>query len=277
MARILIPLPADDFDPTESAVPWLKLRQAGHSASFATPYGIRAEADPIMLTGQGLGWLKGLLRANSHGRDAYAAMAASAEFAKPLAWREIRHGDFDALLLPGGHAPGMRRYLESSELQACVAEFFAAGKPVAAICHGVPLAACTKDASGRSVLYGRKTTALTKTLELSAWALTALWMGGYYRTYAKVLQDEVTAVLKSPDDFLTGPAALKRDSPTDLSPGFVVKDGKAHVQPVDVSRTFQGISVVATGLSGGEDVIVDGQLLLSEGTPVAPRAPKAGA
>jgi hypothetical protein len=54
-------------------------------------------------------------------------------------------------------------------------------------------------------------------------------------------------------------------------------DGKAHVQPVNVSRTFQGISVVASGLAGGEDVIVDGQLLLSEGTPVAPRGPKAGA
>lgn len=58
---------------------------------------------------------------------------------------------------------------------------------------------------------------------------------------------------------------------------FVMQDGKAHVQPVNVSRTFQGISVIASGLSGGEDVIVDGQLLLSEGTPVAPRAPKAGA
>jgi len=58
---------------------------------------------------------------------------------------------------------------------------------------------------------------------------------------------------------------------------FIMKDGKAHVQPVNVSRTFQGISVIASGLSGGEDVIVDGQLLLSEGIPVAPRAPKAGA
>lgn len=58
---------------------------------------------------------------------------------------------------------------------------------------------------------------------------------------------------------------------------FVMKDGKAHVQPVNVSRTFQGISVIASGLSGGEDVIVDGQLLLSEGIAVAPRAPKAGA
>jgi RND family efflux transporter MFP subunit len=58
---------------------------------------------------------------------------------------------------------------------------------------------------------------------------------------------------------------------------FVVQDGKAHVQPVDVNRTFQGTSVIAKGLSGGEDVIVDGQLLLSEGTLVASRVRKAGA
>ncbi|MEH2570154.1 RND family efflux transporter MFP subunit [Bradyrhizobium sp. AZCC 2289] len=58
---------------------------------------------------------------------------------------------------------------------------------------------------------------------------------------------------------------------------FVMKDGRAHVQPVNVSRTFQGTSVLATGLTGGEDVVVDGQLLLSEGTPIAPRAAKAGA
>jgi RND family efflux transporter MFP subunit len=58
---------------------------------------------------------------------------------------------------------------------------------------------------------------------------------------------------------------------------FVIVDGKAHVQPVEISRTFQGLSVAAKGLSGGEDVIVDGQLLLSEGTLVAARARKAGA
>src|SRR3954451_18140413 len=58
---------------------------------------------------------------------------------------------------------------------------------------------------------------------------------------------------------------------------FVVRDGAAKVQPVNVSRTFQGISVVTSGLSGGEDVVTDGQLLLSEGTPIAARAPKAGA
>src|SRR3954470_14889218 len=58
---------------------------------------------------------------------------------------------------------------------------------------------------------------------------------------------------------------------------FVVRDGAARVQPVKVERTFQGTSVILEGLSGGEDVVVDGQLLLSDGTRVESRARKAGA
>lgn len=58
---------------------------------------------------------------------------------------------------------------------------------------------------------------------------------------------------------------------------FTVKDGIAHVQPVQVDRTFQGTSVITSGLSGNEDVVVDGQLLLTEGTQVEARARKAGA
>lgn len=58
---------------------------------------------------------------------------------------------------------------------------------------------------------------------------------------------------------------------------FLVKDGVAKVQPVKVDRTFQGISVISEGLSGDESVVVDGQLLLSDGSRVEPRARKAGA
>ena len=58
---------------------------------------------------------------------------------------------------------------------------------------------------------------------------------------------------------------------------FVVRDGAAKVQPVKVDRTFQGYSVISEGLSGGEIVVTDGQLLLSDGTRVEPRARKAGA
>src|SRR4030088_1300722 len=82
-------------------------------------------------------------------------------------------------------------------------------------------------------------------------------------------------VLRTEEAITVPPAAVQRSQNGNYV--FIVKDGKAHAQPVNVSRTFHGISVVASGLSGGEDVIVDGQLLLSEGTPVAPRAPKTGA
>ncbi|WP_398471502.1 efflux RND transporter periplasmic adaptor subunit [Tardiphaga sp.] len=58
---------------------------------------------------------------------------------------------------------------------------------------------------------------------------------------------------------------------------FVVKDGKAQIQPVEVDRTFQGQSVITTGLSGNEEVVVDGQLLLTQGTQVESRKRKAGA
>jgi RND family efflux transporter MFP subunit len=58
---------------------------------------------------------------------------------------------------------------------------------------------------------------------------------------------------------------------------FVMQNGRAHVQPVEISRTSDGQSVISKGLSGGEDVVTDGQLLLSQGTLIAPRAPKAGA
>jgi hypothetical protein len=58
---------------------------------------------------------------------------------------------------------------------------------------------------------------------------------------------------------------------------FVVKEGVAKVQAVKIERTLQGLSVITEGLTGNEDVVVDGQLLLSNGSRVEPRARKAGA
>jgi len=47
----------------------------------------------------------------------------------------------------------MRQYLGSPVLQAQVARFWALGRPVGAICHGVLVLARTRDAAtGRSVL-----------------------------------------------------------------------------------------------------------------------------
>ncbi|HTM74944.1 MAG TPA: efflux RND transporter periplasmic adaptor subunit, partial [Pseudolabrys sp.] len=55
---------------------------------------------------------------------------------------------------------------------------------------------------------------------------------------------------------------------------FTVKDGIAKVQNVQVERQVGRETVIASGLSGGETVVIDGQLLLSDGTRVNPRPPK---
>jgi putative intracellular protease/amidase len=261
MAVVLIPLPALDFDPTEVAVSWRILRTRGHEVVFATPDGSAARADDLMVTGRGLdpwGWVPLLrhvavvgraLRANADGRTAHAALVRDPSFGSPVRWVDARESAFDGLLLPGGHrARGMRAYLESPDLQQLVAEFFAADKPVAAVCHGVLLAARSRNpVTGTSVLYGRRTTALTWPLEHTAWSIarrTRFWDPSYYRTYPDgpgrppgfmSVQQEVTRALARPEDFVDVPAdapdyRLKtsgraRDTEADRRPGWVVRDG----------------------------------------------------
>jgi putative intracellular protease/amidase len=260
-ARVLIPLPRRDFDPTEAAVSWKVLRGLGHGVVFATPDGNAAAADNIMVTGEGLDpWgrfpalrriklIGAVLRADAEGRRAYAEMQADPAYMAPLRWSHVEAGELDGLLLPGGHrARGMREYLESDRLQKLVAAFFEAGKPVGAICHGVVLAARSIDArTGKSVLHGRRTTALTWALENSGWKLGRLgrfWDPDYYRTYMeedgepagfRSVEAEVTRALASPADFLdvdpSDPDARRKRSGTsrdrlnDARPAFVVRDG----------------------------------------------------
>jgi len=52
---------------------------------------------------------------------------------------------------------------------------------------------------------------------------------------------------------------------------FVVKDKIAKVQKVQVERQVGALSVITSGLSGGETVVTDGQLLLSDGAQVDQR------
>jgi putative intracellular protease/amidase len=262
VATVLIPIPDTDFDPTEVAVSWQVLTAHGHTVVFSTDSGGQAVADDIMVTGRGLDfWSKipglgrvivvgRILRANRDARAAYARMQASTEYRQPTAWAETGLDGVDCLLLPGGHrARGMRSYIDSDVLQRRVAEAFRRDIVVAAICHGVLLAARTIDAhTGRSVLYGRKTTALTWQFERRAWRIarvTRFWDPDYYRTYADKpgepvgymsVQAEVTRALESPDDFrdvAEGSAdwrrktsGMARDTASNSRPAFVVDDGR---------------------------------------------------
>ncbi len=223
MARLWIPLPDRDFDVTEVAVPWRMLTEAGHEVVFATEEaGTRPSADPLLLTGV----LFGQLGAEPEPKQFYDALCAAPEFQKTLAWREVVPEAYDAMLLPGGHAPGMRQYLGSPELQSKVAAFWALGRPVAAICHGVLVLARAK-LDGQSLLQDRQTTCLPKYLERLAYYMTAWKLGTYYRTYPLYVEDEVRAALgEAGRQFHRGPlSAGARDTASDSSPAFVVEDG----------------------------------------------------
>ena len=258
---IIIPIPHQDFDPSEVAIPWKLLRARGYEVHFATPDGQRGHADPMMLSGRGLDlWgtlpllnrlkLMGLiLRANGEARAAYAEMERDQRFLHPLRYDALSLDAFDGLLLPGGHcARGMRRYLEDTQLQNFVARWFDADQPAAAVCHGVVLAARSiSPATGKSALHGRKTVALTWAMENKVWNLMKFggrfWNADYYRTYVEEagepagyrgVQAEVTRALAAPSDFVDVPAdapdhfrktsGMFRDTSEDLRAAWVVRD-----------------------------------------------------
>ncbi|MDE2422004.1 MAG: DJ-1/PfpI family protein [Gammaproteobacteria bacterium] len=259
---VIIPIPNQDFDPTEVAVPWKVLTDLGYKVVFATPDGGSAAADAFMVTGEELDlWgkipvlkkakLVGLmLRADHRARSAYAALTKDSAFLTPLKYSDLRVEDYDGLLLPGGHrARGMRAFLESKTLQDFVGAFFDSGKPAAAICHGVVLAARSiSPSTGKSVLYGRKTTALTWKMERTASRLMKflgrVWDADYYRTYTEKqgdpvgywsVQAEVTRALARPEDFqdvtpetpyfFRKDSGLFRDRVEDARASFIVEDG----------------------------------------------------
>jgi len=225
MATVLMLLPRYDYDPSESAVPWAALIDAGHRVIFATPDGHPAYADRL-LTDIGFGLLSPLLMTAPHALERYQRMIADSSFLHPIRHDGWRVAQFDALLIPGGHAPGMRTLLDSEAAQACVVESFRRDRIVAAICHGPVLLARSRDkTTGQSVLHGRRTTALTRMLEFSAFALTAASLGRYYRTSALSVEAEVKAALGDASRFSLGTLPLRRDTPQNLQPGFALCDG----------------------------------------------------
>ncbi|MFI8106423.1 type 1 glutamine amidotransferase domain-containing protein [Streptomyces sp. NPDC086023] len=222
---ILFLLPSSDYDPTEAAVPWAALRRAGYDVHFATPDGQGALADR-RLTDTGFSWLSPWLMTRRAELAAYRRLTEDPRFRAPMAYADVDPTAVTGLFVPGGHAQGMRTMLEDATAQRLFADVFTRDVPVGAVCHGVLLAARAKDpATGRSVLYGRRTTALTSLLELTGWNLTRLWLGRYYRTYPATVQEEVTAALAAPRHFLAGPRLPLRDTARRPGRGFTVRDG----------------------------------------------------
>ena len=181
--------------------------------------GSMPKADALTLEGP---LPKGLL-ISPEAKERYRELEQSLAFQKPLSWAEVDVDDYDAVVLPGGHAPGMRPYLESELMREKLRAFWLTGRIVGAICHGVLALARTRGEDGKSVLYGKRTTALTRMMELGAYVLTFMKHGRHYRTYDEFLESEVKSLLASPKDFEHGRVGLSEVPKPEQ--GFVVEDG----------------------------------------------------
>jgi putative intracellular protease/amidase len=107
--QVIIPLPDRDFDTTEVAIPWKHFVEAGLQVTFSTEAGHIGQTDPRLLTGV----IFGQLGAKPDAIAAYRELEKDEAFRHPIPYESIDPQEYDVLLLPGGHAKGMRQYLES--------------------------------------------------------------------------------------------------------------------------------------------------------------------
>jgi putative intracellular protease/amidase len=91
------------------------------------------------------------------------------------------------------------------------------------VCHGpVLLARSQHPDTGRSVVAGRRMTALTKLLERSGYWLTRWTLGRRFRTYPEYVQDEVVRAIGDRTKFEMGPLVPSYANPFTVTDGNLV-------------------------------------------------------
>lgn len=93
-----------------------------------------------------------------------------------------------------------------------------------------------------------------------------LWPGSLVRVYMNIREEPAVTVPTT---------AIQTSQSGNYV--FVVTDGVARVQQVVVERNFEKDAVITSGLSGGETVVTNGHLQLTDGVRVVVRTPKTGA
>ncbi|MFF3290996.1 type 1 glutamine amidotransferase domain-containing protein [Streptomyces sp. NPDC003023] len=127
------------------------LRDAGHEVVIATPGGVRPTVDPISLDERG-----GVEKADAERFGGYLE-SLGAELSRPADLSGVSAGDYDAVYIPGGHAP-MADLAVSADLGRLLNEADAGGKIVAALCHGPAALLSAVREDGSFVFAGRELT-----------------------------------------------------------------------------------------------------------------------
>lgn len=139
----------------EFAAPYYVFKDAGVQITLASPKGGQPPLDPKSDD-------------PSAQTDATRRFKADADaqnvLAKTVVLASVRAEDFDAVFYPGGHGPLWDLAVDAQSI-ALIEKTFAAGKPLALVCHAPGVLRHAKAPNGKPLVDGKKVTGFTNTEE----------------------------------------------------------------------------------------------------------------
>lgn len=165
MAKILMILTSHDrlgdtgkqtgFWLEEFAAPYYVLRDAGVDLTLASPKGGQPPVDP---KSDEPGSQTPAMKRFRNDPEAQRALANTVKLSS------VSADDYDAVFYPGGHGP-LWDLAEDRSSIALIERLYAAGKPVAAVCHGPAVLRRAKGPDGAPLVKGKTVTGFSNTEE----------------------------------------------------------------------------------------------------------------
>jgi len=138
----------------EFVAPYYAFLDAGARITVASPKGGQPPLDPKSDTPEGQTDTTERFKKDP---------AAQKVLASTVKLAEVQASDFDAIFYPGGHGP-LWDLVEDQTSIALIEAFYAAGKPVAAVCHAPAVFAHVK-INGESIVKGKRVSGFTNSEE----------------------------------------------------------------------------------------------------------------
>lgn len=139
----------------EFAAPYYVFRDAGADITLVSPRGGQPPLDPRSDAAESQ---------TESTRRFKADPAAQAALASTRRLAEVSADDFDAVFYPGGHGP-LWDLAEDPASIALIETLFAAGRPVAAVCHAPGVLRHARAPDGAPLVRGRAVTGFANTEE----------------------------------------------------------------------------------------------------------------
>src|SRR5262249_14996581 len=137
----------------EFVAPYSAFTEAGHKVTVATPGAVVPSVDMLSLRPD-------LAGSEQKAREQEDVIERADELRWPIALKETRPDDYDAVYYPGGQGP-MEDLAFDADSGKLLVDALASGKPLAVVCHAPAALLATRDAQGRSPFAGYRITGFT--------------------------------------------------------------------------------------------------------------------